>query len=138
MHEQLDSVTSNLTRTNQQLSALGSLESLKSEMPELDENIVAMCGLMGPFPDTARSVSALNGQIESLGRTIVTLQGETAGSLGVGEHPADERRTPQHHRAHGRDEPKRGRDQWERRPTWRVRSGRCSAISASSRPTWPT
>ncbi|MEV4734168.1 hypothetical protein [Saccharopolyspora sp. NPDC049426] len=79
MHEQLDSVTSNLTRTNQQLAALGSLESLESETAKLDENIVAMRGLMGPFPDMARSVSALNGQIESLGRTIAMLQGDTAG-----------------------------------------------------------
>lgn len=79
MHDQLDSVTSNLEHTNQQLSALGNLELLKSEMSKLDQDIVAMRGLIGPFPDMARSVGALNGQIESLGRTIVMLQGDTAG-----------------------------------------------------------
>ena len=79
MHDQLDSVTANLARTNQQLSALGTLESLKSEMSKLDQNIVAMRGLMGPFPDMARSVSALNEQIEGLRTTIAALQGDTAG-----------------------------------------------------------
>ncbi|WP_406692423.1 hypothetical protein REH65_11565 [Saccharopolyspora sp. ID03-671] len=79
MHSQIDSVTSNLDRTNQQLSALGNLEMLRAEMSELDRNIVAMRDLMGPFPDMAQSVGALNGQIASLSRTIVMLQSDTAG-----------------------------------------------------------
>lgn len=89
MREQLDSVTSNLARTDQQLSALGSLESLNSEMSKLDENIVVMRGSMGLFPDAARGVSALGGQIERSGRTIVTLQ-----AASVRQMSAELRSTP--------------------------------------------
>ncbi|GAA2355010.1 hypothetical protein GCM10009854_36400 [Saccharopolyspora halophila] len=79
MHDQLDSVTSNLERTNAKLSALSNLELLKAEMSKLDEDIVAMRELMGPFPDMAESVGALNGQIASLSGTIAMLQSDTSG-----------------------------------------------------------
>lgn len=79
MQGQLESVNSRLGHTNAQLSALSSLDELKAEMIKLDQNIVAMRDLMGPFPDVANSVGALNGQIASLSRTIAMLQSDTSG-----------------------------------------------------------
>lgn len=79
MQNELESVDQSLQHTNSQLSALGNLEMLKTEMTKLDENLTAMRSLMGPFPNMADSVNSLNDQIAGLSRTIVMLQGDTSG-----------------------------------------------------------